>query len=60
MIERVNEELRRRVKTQGPHPSEEAVLNVIFGLFAAGMIRLRRLDGWQTLADVSKLATKAA
>lgn len=56
VIERVNEELRRRVKTQGPHPSEEAVLNVIFGLFAAGMIRLRKVDGWQTLAEVAKAA----
>jgi transposase-like protein len=31
VIERVNEDLRRRVKTQGPHPCEEAVLNVTFG-----------------------------
>jgi transposase-like protein len=49
IIERLNEEFRRRVKTQAAHSSEEAVLNVLFGLFVSGMVRMRKIEGWQTL-----------
>lgn len=52
LIERVQEEFRRRVKTQGSHPAEEAVLSLMFALFASGQIHLRRLDGWRTLPQV--------
>jgi len=48
-IERVNEEYRRRVKTQGSFPNVEAGLKVCYGMVAAGVIVLRRLDGWQFL-----------
>lgn len=48
-IERLNEEFRRRVKTQGSFPSESSVLVVLFGLVATGMIRMRRIDGWQDI-----------
>ena len=61
VIERLNGEFRRRVKTQAAHASEEAVLNVLFGLFASGMIRLRRIEGWQTMeATLKQKAGKAA
>lgn len=50
IIERVNAELRRRIKTQAAWNHEEALLNLLFGLFASGQIRLRRLAGYRTLA----------
>jgi len=52
MIERVNGEFRRRVKTQGSFPTEGSVLILLFGLFASGAIRLRKIDGYQHLAQV--------
>jgi transposase-like protein len=45
VIERLNEEFRRRVKTQGSLPTEDAALVLLFGLVVSGQIRLRRLDG---------------
>jgi putative transposase len=49
-LERINEEFRRRTKTQASLPSEEAVLFLLFGLLRSGQVRLRRLVGWQDLA----------
>ncbi len=49
-IERLNEEFRRRVKTQGSLPNSDAGLKLIFGLFAAGIINLQRINGWSELA----------
>jgi len=48
-LERINEEFRRRTKTQASLPSEEAVLFLLFGLLRSGQITLRRLVGWQDL-----------
>ena len=56
VIERLNGELRRRIKTQGAWSDEEAVLNLLFGLFASGMIRMRRIDGWCTMPGVKSEA----
>ena len=36
VIERLNGEFRRRVKTQGSLPSEDAALVLLFGLIATG------------------------
>jgi putative transposase len=44
-LERLNLEFRRRVKTQGSLPSEDAVLALLFGLVATGQIVFRKLDG---------------
>jgi transposase-like protein len=52
VIERLHEEFRRRVKTQGSLPSEDAALVLLFGLVASGQIRLRRLDGWRQIPGV--------
>ncbi len=52
VIERLNEEFRRRVKTQGALPTEDAALVLLFGLVASGQITLRRLDGWRKIATV--------
>ena len=51
-IERLHEEFRRRVKTQGSLPSEDAAIVLLFSLVASGQIRLRRIDGWQKIATV--------
>src|SRR5712691_3312211 len=52
VIERLNGEFRRRVKTQGSLPSEDAALMLLFGLIATGQIRLRKIDGYRKLAGV--------
>jgi transposase-like protein len=52
VIERLNEEFRRRVKTQCSFPDETAGTALLFALVASGRIRLRRIDGWRKLADV--------
>ena len=51
-IERLHEEFRRRVKTQGPLPSEDAAVVLLFSLLASGQIELRKIDGWQKIATV--------
>src|SRR5438034_193172 len=51
-IERLHEEFRRRVKTQGSLPSEDAAVVLLFSLVATGQIKLRRIDGWQKIATV--------
>jgi transposase-like protein len=53
-LERINEEFRRRTKTQASLPSEEAVLLLLFGLLRSGQITLRRLVGWQDLSTISE------
>jgi len=52
VIERLNGEFRRRVKTQGSLPSEDAALVLLFGLIATGQIKLRKIDGYKKLAGV--------
>jgi hypothetical protein len=48
-------EFRRRVKTQGSLPSAQADELLLFGLIISGQIRMRRIDGWQDLKQVSLL-----
>ena len=52
-IERLNGEFRRRVKTQGSLPSAQAAELLLFGLFVSGQIRMRRIDGWQDLKQLT-------
>ena len=58
-LERINEEFRRRTKTQASLPNEEAVLLLLFGLVRSGQIVLRRLVGWQDLAAISNRSEAA-
>jgi len=51
LIERLNGEFRRRVKTQGSFPTEAAALVLLFGLIASGAIRMRKIDGYQKLPE---------
>jgi transposase-like protein len=48
-IERVNQEFRRRTKTQGSFTNEDSALVLLYGLFALGQINMRRIDGWRDL-----------
>ncbi len=48
-IERINEEFRRRTKTQASLPNEAAVVLLMYGLLCTGQIRLRRMVGWKDL-----------
>ncbi len=54
-IERLNGEFRRRVKTQGSLPSAQAAELLLFGLIISGQIRMRRIDGWRELKQLSLL-----
>jgi len=55
-LERINEEFRRRTKTQASLPGQDAVLLLLFGLLRSGQIKLRALDGYQDMKDVRKAA----
>jgi putative transposase len=53
-IERINEEFRRRTKTQASLPNEDAVVLLLFGLLCSGQIRLRRMVGWKDLPRTNR------
>ena len=55
-VERLQQEFRRRVKTQASLPSENAVLLLFFALYAGGQIKMRRLEGWWTLKQAAAVA----
>lgn len=60
-LERINEEFRRRTKTQASLPSENAVLLLLFGLLRTGQIKKHKIDGWQELPKWrATIAKKAA
>ncbi len=60
VIERLHQEFRRRVKTQGSLPNEDAALVLLFSLVASGQIKLRRIDGWRKIATVLSQHTAVA
>ena len=60
VIERLHEEFRRRVKTQGSLPSEDAALVLLFSLVASGQVKLRRIDGWKRITAVVRQSTAVA
>jgi transposase-like protein len=55
-IERLQEEFRRRIKTQASLPSEKAALLLFFGLFASGQVKMRRIEGWFDLGETAAVA----
>ena len=59
-IERLHEEFRRRLKTQGSLPTEDAALVLLFSLVASGQIKLRKIDGWQKIGAVLNEQTAVA
>jgi transposase-like protein len=60
VIERLNEEFRRRVKTQGSLPGEDAALVLLFSLVGSGQIKLRKLDGFRRIAEVLSMRMQPA
>ena len=55
-LERINEEFRRRTKTQASLPGQDAVLRLLFGLLRTGQVKLRALVGYQNMGQVNKAA----
>ena len=51
-LENLNREFRRRTKTQALFTTETSAVALLFGLVASGQITLRRIDGYQHLAEV--------
>jgi len=60
VIEWLHEEFRRRMKTQGSLPNEDAAIVLLFSLVASGQIKLRRIDGWRKIAAVLSQHTAVA
>ena len=46
-IERLNEEFKRRIKTQTVLPCPETVPMLLWALLASGHIQIRKVDGWE-------------
>lgn len=55
-LERLNEEFRRRTKTQASLPSQDSVLLLLFGLLRSGQVKLRALVGYHDMTQVTKAA----
>jgi hypothetical protein len=49
--ERLHEEFKRRIKTQTVLPSAETAAMLFWALLASGQIAMRKVDGWQSLAE---------
>jgi transposase-like protein len=56
IIERMQQEFRRRVKTQAALPNEGAVLRVFFGLWVSGQMKLHRISGYRDLGGKEEAA----
>jgi putative transposase len=50
-LERLHEEFKRRIKTQCVLPCAETAAMLFWALLASGQITLRKIDGWQSLAQ---------
>src|SRR3712207_8418729 len=57
-IERLHEEFKRRIKTQTVLPSAETAAMLFWALLASGQITMRKVDGWQTLAEKDRKSTR--
>ena len=55
-LERLNEEFRRRIKTQTACPSEMSVLVLFYALLASGTVRLKKISGWIDLPRPTRRA----
>jgi transposase-like protein len=55
-IERLNEEFRRRTKTQGSFGNESSALVLLWGLIAFGHVRLNRVSGWKEMQKLKEVA----
>jgi putative transposase len=55
-LERINEEFRRRTKTQASLPSQDSVLLLLFGLLRSGQVKLRALVGYHDMGQAIRAA----
>lgn len=55
-LERINDEFRRRTKTQASRPGQDAVLLLLFGLLRSGQVKLRAMAGYQDMEVMPKAA----
>jgi Transposase, Mutator family len=56
-IDRLHEELKRRIKTQTVLPSAETAAMLFWALPASGQISMRKVDGWKTLSEKSSASS---
>jgi putative transposase len=47
----LHDSFKRRIKTQTVLPSAETAAMLFWALLASGQIVMRKVDGWQTLAE---------
>ena len=47
----LNEEFKRRIKTQTVLPNAETAAMLFWALLASGQITMRKVDGWQRLPE---------
>jgi putative transposase len=59
-IENLNREFRRRTKTQASFSTEEAAVTLLYGLVAFGQIQMRRITGYDHVAELLAPAQKSA
>ncbi len=59
-IERLHEEFRRRVKTQGSLPDAQSAELLFFGLLMSGQVLLRRVRGWRQLSQLPEMVVQKA
>ena len=52
----IEKEFKRRIKTQTVLPSAETAAMLFWALLASGQITMRKVDGWQTLAELPAAA----
>ena len=50
-VEDQHEEFKRRIKTQAILPCADTAAMLFWALLASGQIVMRKVDGWQTLAE---------
>ena len=50
-IERLHEEFKRRIKSQTILPCADTAAMLFWALLASGQVVMRKVDGWQTLAE---------
>lgn len=59
-LERLNEEFRRRVKTQASFPTEDAAIVLLWSLVISGQIRIRKIAGFRTIPNLLRRSLRAA
>ena len=50
-VERLHEEVKRRIKTRAVPPCAETAATLFWAPLASGLIVMREVDGWRSLAE---------